>query len=448
MQQLALTANIFPLLARLGIVVIGGVVGYQVAQGARFELVLFVLIAASGFLLVHPERGLYLFCFILILTNYEWYVEGGQILSPNNLVIGIALLSWVATVLRYGRFSLSTLYWPGGLALLVAWLNFARYGPMYFNLPFILSEAFLLFLLSYHLIRRRWHLSYLLLAFALAFIFRNAIDVGQAISSWSAYPSYGAIRADALWLGGTSTTGSEWRSLFLPLFLTMVLVVQNRKVRNIFRLALFLDIAWLALAGTRVGILGVFLALVSVLLLLPAPQRKRLFVLAFPLGLLVIFLVSSFGDVWTQMLERHQLDLDRGWEAGRVGAWRLALSAFLENPLWGHSAGPSHSFFLGAGRAMGLVFLIPFCIALGKIWRHGAWLKRQPLDQMSLAFVLSMQACLLVAIPINFISTTFNTAFGSMFFWLLAGAHEALYLDVRSGRYAIAEKPAESPESV
>ena len=67
---------------------------------------------------------------------------------------------------------------------------------------------------------------------------------------------------------------------------------------------------------------------------------------------------------------------------------------------------------------------------------------------MSLAFVLSMQASLLVAIPINFISTTFNTAFGSMFFWLLVGAHEALYLDVRSGRYAIAERPAESPESV
>ena len=72
MQQLALTANIFPLLARIGIVVIGGVVGYHVAHGARFELVLFVVIAASGFLLAHPERGLYLFCFTLILTNYEW----------------------------------------------------------------------------------------------------------------------------------------------------------------------------------------------------------------------------------------------------------------------------------------------------------------------------------------------------------------------------------------
>ena len=60
MQQLALTANIFPLLARIGIVVIGGVVGYHVAHGARFELVLFVVIAASGFLLAHPERGLYI----------------------------------------------------------------------------------------------------------------------------------------------------------------------------------------------------------------------------------------------------------------------------------------------------------------------------------------------------------------------------------------------------
>ena len=90
---------------------------------------------------------------------------------------------------------------------------------------------------------------------------------------------------------------------------------------------------------------------------------------------------------------------------------------------------------------MGLVFLVPLAVTLFLIWRHGAWLRRQPLDPLSRTFVIGVQAAVMIAIVQNFVGPMFQGAVNAFYFWLLVGVQEAIYLDVHSGRFAIVKRP-------
>jgi hypothetical protein len=96
---------------------------------------------------------------------------------------------------------------------------------------------------------------------------------------------------------------------------------------------------------------------------------------------------------------------------------------------------------------MGLTFLLPYGVAFWILWRHGAWLRKQPLDRFSRAVVVGIQAALLVAIALNFLGPMLR-GYPSFYFWMLMGVQEAIYLDVRSGRYGIVSPPAPSPEPI
>lgn len=418
--------------------------GRQIPNGIDFHAILPLLILLSVFVLLNPRLGIYAFSFTLILVPYSWRIFK---LSPNSLLVGAALVGLAAlVVLKRRSLNYSEVYVSVGVAVLVAWLNFVRYGEPVncaicgFNVPFILTEGLILLVLSYHLIQTRQHLHKFLIALSLAVVVRTALDVSLAIHSFLAGHRLGAIRSNQLIVDVSSTTESAWHSLLLPLFLALVLLFRKRSSRFLFTLALLLSVGWLPLAVTRTGMVGLVLTPLFMFILLPAAVRGRLLRSILPLGLVVIYLAVIFSGVWSIVVAQTQLDLERGWDFGRPAAWRDAFEAFLQSPLWGDSPGPSHSYFLGTARYMGLLFLVPFGVTLWFIWCHGAWLRRQPLDAQSQALVVGLQAGLLISIVLNLIGTMFQGAVPAFFFWLLVGVQEALYLDVRTGRHAIVQK--------
>jgi hypothetical protein len=408
---------------------------------SHYTRVVVLIAGVTGLLvLVAPRYGLYAFSFTLILIPFDWRIAGLKLTSPNTILIGAALVGWAgALALRRSRLQYTNLYVPLLIILLVAWLNLLRYGRPFFLTPYILSEALLLFLLAFHLIRDHQTVRQFLVVVALGFAIRTALDVGQAAYSVFAGATITAIRLDRLWLGGTSTSGSEWRSLFLPVFLALFLMTRRGSARTLFGAALLIDVAWLALAATRTGLIGLVLGPLGLLLLLPRTERRKLSLTLLPVGGLALYLLIVFTSNLSQMLTATRTQPELG---GRRLLWIEALQAFLRNPLWGDSPGPSHSYFLGTGRTMGLAYLVPLGIALYMIWRHAAWLRTQPLDRHSEALVAGVQAGLLVSIVLNATGTMFQSAFNAFFFWMLVGAVEAIYIGVRAGHRDLVE-PAE-----
>ena len=258
---------------------------------------------------------------------------------------------------------------------------------------------------------------------------------------------FGAIRGDLLITGSASTTESQLRSLLLPLFIAGTILLPSGRTRLLFGLSAVLEVAWLSLAATRTGIVGLVLGPVILFAILPSARRGRLFLLVPAGAAMALFLAGFYSGAWSFILESSKIDLALGFEAARPSSWLDALNAFWRNPWIGDSQGVSHSFFLGTARTMGLVFLVPFVITLWIIWRHGVWLNRQPLDLLTRTLVVGVLAALLISVPLNFLGTMFGGSV-SFFFWLLVGMLEAVYLDVRRGHYRIAEQPAKLHQSV
>ncbi len=413
--------------------------GRDLGLGNYPKVVLLIATVTGILVLMAPRYGLYAFSFTLILIPFDWRVGGLKLTSPNTILIGAALVGWAgALALRRGRLQYTGLYVPLLITLLVAWLNLLRYGRSFFLTPYILSEALLLFLLSYHLIRDQQTLREFLVVVALGFALRTALDASQAVYSILSGSTITAIRLDRLWLGGTSTSGSEWRSLFLPVFLALFLMTRRGPSRTLFGVALLIDVAWLALASTRTGLLGLVLGPLCLLLLFPKTERRKLSLTMLPVGGLALYLMIVFTTNLSQMLTATQTQPELG---GRRLLWLEAFQAFLRNPLWGDSPGPSHSYVLGTARAMGLTYLVPLAIALYLIWRHASWLRAQPLDRASEALVVGVQAGLLVSLVLNLTGTMFQSAFNAFFFWLLVGAVEALYTGVRAGHRELVGPP-------
>ncbi|MBI4538187.1 MAG: O-antigen ligase family protein [Gemmatimonadetes bacterium] len=434
-------------LALVTVLLLAFYVGQDVSLGNYVKVSLLAIAVMVALVFWNPRLGLYAFFFTAIYLPFHWRVSK---LSPSSMMIGgslFALAAWLA--LRPHELRLSRILIPAGMAALVAWLNAMRYGPVYgcavcgFNTPYILSEALVLFFLTYHLIRERRQMWWCLLVFGVALVGRNVIDIVLTIFSFRAGSVLGAIRQEELWLDSAATTESAWRSMLLPLLLVIPAMLRDRIVRSVFVLGLLSSVIWLALSATRTGIVGLVLGAAFLLTVLPARERARLLPILSVLGLIVVFGAAVYSETWAHVLWKTRQDLEVGIETGRLAYWLSAWEAFAKNPLWGSSVGTSHSYFLGTGRYMGLAFLIPFFVAMWVIWRHGAWLRRQPLDRLSWAVVVGMQGGLLAAVVLNFLGTTFQGAVPAFFFWILVGIQEAIYMDVKRGRFAIVKPEAE-----
>ena len=136
-------------------------------------------------------------------------------------------------------------------------------------------------------------------------------------------------------------------------------------------------------------------------------------------------------------MRANEHNLQLGWDSIRPSLWRGAWSAFVENPLFGDSYGPAHSYILKGSRMMGLVFLVPFLAGLWLVWRRASWLKRQTTSQFGLAVAIGLQGVVIVAIALNTTGNMLGT-FVVYYFFILVGLLEAIYQDVRHGRDSFA----------
>ena len=441
-------ANFTVLVALAGFTISAYYVVRPDLSGGGVRVFLVTALAFSALVLVRPRLGLFGLCVGLLFIPFEWRIPGLKFTSPAVMFVGAAFGAWATSVAMHrSSINPSKLYVPVAAASVVTWLNLIRYGTSFYNFPLIFSEALIIFLLVYHVIVTRRHLSQLLVVLAVALTLRNAIDVGMTIASIEAGDVLGAIRQNELIAGGTSTTQSHLRSVMLPLFIAGVILMPTRRTRALFGLAVLVEVAWLSLASTRTGMIGLVLSPALVFAVMPAGKRRGLLLLLPAVALVAVVLSVVYSGAWSGVRRATERDIEGGFGAGRPANWKEGLSSFSDSPWIGDHQGGAHSFILGAAQTMGLPFLLPFGIVAWIVWRHGLWLRGRRLDPASETLVVGMLAALLLAVPLNLVGTMFN-GFVAFFFWLLVGMLEAVYLDARGEHYRIVPRPPQVPEHV
>ena len=308
-----------------------------------------------------------------------------------------------------------------------------RYGTVaYLRYPQILIQATVLFFLGLSLFRTRQQLVTLVLVLAVAFTLRNSIELVENWSAFQAGNPYSTIRIEEHGGGGffrTLSTGqSAFRGFMLPIFVAMFIYAQNRTERILLGAAIISSAAWIGISGTRIGTLSVVIGLLLLMWRMPGKRGA----LSVWLGLLVATMLATalmFPDMLKVTLQ-HFDNIIFGGER-RVTTWKYAFEGFLLNPAFGSRIGPHHSYLLGRAQEMGLVFMLPFALALWRVWSHTAWMRLHQVDPSVRAFAIGLQAGILTAVFQNFIGTGWQVGEYALIFWLLIGVHEALYYHSR-----------------
>lgn len=416
-----------------GSLLLAYVSAWGIAGGSYLPAIAVLGGLAVGVCTLRPHWGLYAFAATVILIPYEWRLPGLKGTSPNALMVAGALVGWSASVaLRRRHLRASQLYTPLALALSVTLVGLIRHGSGFANVPLILGEGIALFVLAYHLIDTPRARSGLVIIVSLSLVLRNGIDIWVTVLSILGGDRLGAIRNADLLYDVAATSEAEWRGFLLPVLVVAAMSVRRPSLRVLFWVAALSDVAWLALSATRTAYVILGLAPIALILVAPGKSRVRVLWATVPSALLAILLATSFSVAWTHVLERTQEGLAGGLAHDpHVSIWRQALDAFLLNPLFGHSLGPSHNWFLDMGRTMGLVFLVPMFAVFWIIWRRCAFIRARAVSWDASWFVVGFQGGMLVAMAFSLFGVFFRGAGAAFYFWLFAGALEALYQRTR-----------------
>ena len=250
-----------------------------------------------------------------------------------------------------------------------------------------------LFFLALQLFRTKVQVQLFLIALCVAFIIINSEDLLITAQSILGGDKTGANRHEyALFgtTGGSPTTSSNLRNILLPLLIAGTLLAPSRKVRLLFGLTLFTSVTWVVLAAIRQGVIGLIICPMLLLLMLPGNKRRELFFLV-SIGMMIfVAMAVYFSSAREYIIGQTLWDAENLWTDGRTQAWRFAWAAFLQNPLFGYSWGPSHSYFLMHAISVGMLFLVPFVAGTWMLWRHLTWLSKQALNQTGMTITLGL----------------------------------------------------------
>ncbi len=389
--------------------------------------------------IVKPRVGLYLVVVSLLLapSGEGNFIGGSRFTSPSTLLIAGTLSGWILSAVLYReRVIFSPILAIYAVVAAVMGLGALRHGAeSAFNVAYVFTQGLLLFFLALQLFKTKEQVQLFLIALCAAFVIGNSGDLLITVQSILGGDRIGAIRHEyALFgtTGGSPTTSSNLRSMLLPLIIAGTLLAPSRKVRILFGLTLFTSVGWVALAATRQGFIGLIISPMLLFMMLPGNNRRELFILA-SIGMIIfVAMAVYFSSAWGFIIGQTQWDAENLWTGGRTQAWRSAWEAFLQNPLFGHSWGASHSYILMHARSMGMLFLVPFVAGTWTLWRHLSWLSKQALNQTGMTITLGLKAGLIVALVFNLSGRPFAT-FPLYYFLLLVGIAEVVYLSVRRG---------------
>ena len=405
--------------------------GRSIAQERlRLEYVFFLTaLVFASFLIMRPLYGLYLFCLSAVLI--PWWVnnEFFKLISPNLFFVMFPLILLAGDLAQHKKRLLqSRINLPLGFAGVALILGVLRYGMGYIRYPQVFINGAVLFVLSSNVVRTRQQIVRLTLVLAAATTLISVYLCVENLIASSSGDWYSSVRAQTGFYRTDSTSRAELLSFFVPLLSAMFVSAERRSERFLFGAAVLSSSAVIGISGTRIGVASMVTGCLLLIWLMPGRRAK----LSWVLGLMLISLYIGtllFPNMWQVAIQTTQLFL-AGSDA-RMIPWRYALEGFLSNPLVGSRLGPHHSYLLGRAQEMGLLFLMPFGLALWHVWRHTRWLQRHETEPMMRAFVIGFQASLLLAVAQNFVSTSWQLGEYAMFFWLLAGAQEALYYQAR-----------------
>ena len=398
-------------------------------------------------LLRRPRVGLYLLCFSLLLVPFWVNDRFFPVLSVNIFFALFPLAAFARDLLKFRQpIVLSAVTLPLAIAGAVLLVGVSRHGLVeYMRYPQVLIQGLLLFSLGLYFCRTRGQVLTLVLVLAAAFTLRNTIEIFENLMAVKAGEGYSTIRTEQF--GGffqTASTGhSAFRGFMLPVFIAMFMYVKEPSNKLLLAVAIISSAAWIGIAGSRIGLISIVVGLLFLVWRMPG----KWVAISIWLGLLAVTALAAalMFPVMLQVTLQHFENLLTGNEH-RVVAWGLAFKAFIANPFIGTEVGPNHSYFLGRAREVGLLFLIPYCIALWRVWCHTSWMRRHETDPIASALAIGMQAALLTAIFQNFVGTGWQVGEYSLVFWLLVGANEALY--VRARRDYSTAGTAASPATV
>ena len=285
-------ANTAPIAVIIGASLLGFYLVQQISVGKEQWAIVSVAAIGAGLAVLRPRLGLYAIVITLLFTDSGSanYVGGYRFTSPSTLLAAGTLVGWGAMVtLRGSRVTGSALYVPFAIVALALWIARFRYH-IDFPIAYVTTQALVLGFLTHQLIRNTSHLRMFLVMLALVLLVRNTLDIGLTVRAILNGEYLGPIRFENLPLssgGGSSTTGSDLRSLLLPLFIAAAMLAPSRKHRLLFLLTLISGVAWVSLSAARGGILGLALGTVVALAVLPRAKRKDLLLLM-PIGLVVV----------------------------------------------------------------------------------------------------------------------------------------------------------------
>ena len=409
-------------------------IGRSISAGALplSQLGYFVPLVIVPYLVKRPRHGLYLLCFSLLLVPFWVNDAYFPIMSVNIFFVLFPLALIGGDLVQHRRpIVLSPITMLLGFAGVVLLAGVARYGlAEYMRYPQVLIQGTLLFFLGLHLCRTRPQLITLILVLAAAFTIRNSIEIVENVVALMSGEVYSAVRTESQgsFFQTTSTGHSALRGFVLPIFIAMFIYATKRHERLLLGAAIVSSAVWIGFSGARIGMISIVIGILFLLWRMPSKRAA----LSVWLGLLAIAVIAAalvFPNMLQDTLGRIQ-DFTFGEERRQV-AWRLAFEAFISNPLIGTEMGPHHSYFLGRAREMGLLFLVPYSLALWRVWRHISWMRRHETEPITRAFVIGLQAALLTAIFQNFIGTGWQVGEYALIFWLLVGAHEAMFFQAR-----------------
>lgn len=397
-------------------------------------VLLFLLPILAALVLLYPGLGLYVFPFAFLLVPYDWRIPGLKFTSAPTVVVVAATMSALLPVVRHRvKPHLAKTFWFAGAALLIAWGNFVRYGSVYLNLPYSMTQALLLSIIIHLTIRSTIQFRRLLLALMAAITLRYGRDILVILYTGNIY----AIRSGEGLFGIAVTSQAEIISMLLPLLMVLSMTETERWIRTLARICLATAVVWTGLSTARVGVVGLVLAVACLTPFLYRKDRSRLLILS----IIEAFLFFVSVTILTRSWDIVGVSLGaQGPTFGRGGMWLDAWQAFLRNPWVGSGLGVHHSYWLGVARAMGLLYLIPFWLAMWSIWRRSQWLKRQALEPTARAFLVGFRASFLANIALSFGGTTLQAAHYPFVFWMLVGMLESLCLQVQQSPSGLALK--------
>lgn len=383
-------------------------------------------------IMFRPIIGIYVFTIIIFISPLTFEMGGRQLPSPRETIglftLGFGILQMVVKKEELSKYSL---YSPLILVFVVL-LGFAliRYGSYSRTVLISFSSGVFAYILVTLLIKNPEQVKYLLVCLAIAYLLNNIRIAYRLILAVSEYGA-SRLRSEAEFLGYAATSLSWLQVLAIPVILGLILTTKHFIGRLFWIAVLLVNYVVALLCVTRGALLTLSLSLLGFFLL---NKQSRVVIAPFLIVLFFGFILFYLRNpsIYSMFVEQTLLQIAN--KQARVPIYLSGIHTFIKNPLWGVGAtgALSHSFFLGAARDYGLIYLIPLFFLFYKSFQNGLRLVKTTVSHPLHPLCVGLFVSFLASVVQSIFDSTFMSILYGMTFWMLRGI-ETVYLNTLRG---------------